>query len=111
MFSNDDWSTADWHVDVIVIRSGGRDAKGNPLPAQEIPRTGVTVAPRSTEDPLDRSDVASSTAVLYDEDTSFRYQSTDRIRVPAGTLMAGEWSVAGRPGEWPMGSEVGLSKA
>ena len=106
-----DWSEPDWHVDVIVIRSGGRDAKGNPLPAQEISREGVTVCPRSTEDPLDRSDVASSTAVLYDEDTAFRYQSTDRIRVPVGALMAGEWAVAGRPGEWPMGSEVGLSKA
>ncbi|WNM72232.1 head-to-tail stopper [Arthrobacter phage Gusanita] len=110
MFSPTDWSTADWHVDVIVLRGGGRDARGNPLPVVEIPRSGVTVGPRSTQDPLDRSDVTSATAVLYDEDTTFRYLPKDRIRVPEGALMAGEWSVEGRPGEWPMGSEVGLTK-
>ncbi|AYN59007.1 head-to-tail stopper [Arthrobacter phage Ryan] len=110
MFSPTDWAAADGRVDVIVLRGGGRDSRGNPLPVQEIPRARVTVGPRSTQDPLDRSDVTSSTAVLYDEDTTFRYLPKDRIRVPEGALMAGEWSVEGRPGEWPMGSEVGLTK-
>ncbi|QYC54930.1 head-to-tail stopper [Arthrobacter phage Popper] len=110
MWSPTDWASADWQVDVVVLRGGGRDTRGNPLPVQEIPRRGVTVCPRSTQDPLDRSDVADSTAVLYDEDTTFHYQPTDRIRVPAGGRMAGDWSVSGLPGEWPMGSEIGLSK-
>ena len=100
-----------WRTDVVVIRSGGRDKKGNPLPAQEIPRPSVLVAPRATAEPVVRSDVTSSTAVLYDDDTSFAYLSTDRIRIPAGARMAGEWSVEGRPGEWPPGTEVGLVRA
>ena len=100
-----------WRADVVVIRSGGRDKKGNPLPSEEFPRTDVLVAPRATSDPVDRSDVTNSTAVLYDGDTTFAYLSTDRIRVPPGARMAGEWSVEGRPSEWPFGSEVGLVRS
>ncbi|MBG6083241.1 hypothetical protein [Zhihengliuella flava] len=97
-----------WKSPVTVLRSGGRDDKGNPLEDQEIPRGRLLVAPRATNDPVDRSDVADVTAVLYDEDTTFRYYSTDRIRIDAPNRMAGTWQVDGRPGEWPAGSEVGL---
>ena len=100
-----------WRADILVVRSGGRDKKGNPLPAQEIPRTGVLVGPRATAEPVDRADVVNATAVLYDGDTAFAYLSTDRIRIPAGARMAGEWSIEGRPGEWPFGTEVGLVRA
>ena len=96
-----------WRVDVTVLRGGGRDAKGNPLPGQEIPVTGCIVAPRATSDPLDRSDVTASTAVLY-RDPGFTFLPADRIKVPAGKRMAGTWAVDGRPGEWPHGWEVGL---
>lgn len=97
-----------WRTDVVVVRSGGRDKRGIPLPSEEFHRPGVLVAPRATSDPVDRSDVTSSTAVLYDTDVSFRYLSTDRVRVPDGARMAGEWMVDGRPGEWPAGTELGL---
>jgi hypothetical protein len=97
-----------WRTDVVVLRGGGRDAKGNPLPEAEIPRPGVLVGARSTAEPLGRSDVTDNKAVLYDGDTTFAYLSTDRVRVPAGSRMAGVWAVDGRPSEWPYGSEVGL---
>lgn len=97
-----------WRTDVVVLRGGGRDAKGNPLPEVQIPRPGVLMGARSTVEPLERSDVTDNKAVLYDGDTAFTYLSTDRVRVPAGSRMAGEWSVDGRPSEWPYGSEVGL---
>lgn len=100
-----------WRTDAVVVRSGGRDKKGNPLPEQEIPRRDVLLGPRATADPVDRSDVVTATAVLYDGDTTFAYLSTDRIRIPDGARMAGVWSVDGRPGEWPYGSEVGLVRA
>lgn len=99
-----------WLVDVVVLRGGGRDAKGNPLPVSEIPVTGCLVAPRATADPVDRSDVTDGKAVLY-RDPGFRFLPSDRIRIPDGSLMAGQWSVDGRPGEWPYGSEVGLVRA
>jgi hypothetical protein len=96
-----------WRTDVVVIRGGGRDAKGNPLPSQEIPVRDCLIAPRATAEPLDRSDVTSSTAVLY-RDPGFTFLPADRVRVPAGARMAGVWAVDGRPGEWPDGVEVGL---
>ncbi|WP_336715338.1 hypothetical protein [Arthrobacter sp. USHLN218] len=99
-----------WRVAVTVIRGGGRDPKGNPLPAYEIPVPNCLVAPRATADPVDRSDVVDGKAVLY-HGGGFTFLSTDRIRVPQGAHMAGEWSVEGRPGEWPYGVEVGLVRA
>jgi len=96
-----------YRTDVTVIRGGGRDAKGNPLPSQEIPLRNCIMAPRATSDPVDRSDVTSSTAVLY-RDPGFTFLPADRIRVPVGARMAGMWSVDGRPAEWPDGWEVGL---
>ncbi|SDK79253.1 hypothetical protein SAMN04487913_103198 [Arthrobacter sp. ok362] len=74
--------------------------------------TNCIIGQRSTADPLDHSDVASSTAVLYrdhdPDDLTFRFLPADRIRVPAGKRMAGTWSVDGRPGDWPLGWEVAL---
>jgi hypothetical protein len=101
---------ASWRVTVTVLRSGGRDAKGNPLPAYEIQVPDCLIGPRATSDPVDRSDVVSGVAVLY-RGVGFTFLSTDRVRVPAGSRMAGEWSVDGSPGEWPFGVEVGLVRA
>ena len=99
-----------WLVTVTVLRGGGRDAKGNPLPTQEIQVSGCLIGSRATADPVDRSDVVDGKAVLY-RGPGFRFLAADRIRVPDGAMMAGEWSVDGRPGEWPFGSEVGLVRA
>jgi hypothetical protein len=101
-----------WLTDVVVLRGGGRDAKGNPLPTSEIVVTGCLVGARATAEPLDRSDVVDSKAVLYrDPDPDFTFLPADRVRVPQGQRMAGTWSVDGRPGEWPLGVEVGLVRA
>lgn len=99
-----------WLTDVTVLRGGGRDAKGNPLPVVELAVTRCLVAPRATADPVDRSDVTDGKAVLY-RGPGFTFLSTDRIRIADGDRMAGVWSVDGRPGEWPHGSEVGLVRA
>ena len=99
-----------WRVTVTVLRSGGRDAKGNPLPAYEIQVPDCLLAPRATSDPVDRSEVVAGVAVLYRGD-GFTFLPTDRVRVPAGARMAGEWSVDGSPSEWPFGVEVGLVRA
>lgn len=67
------------------------------------------IAPRSTVDPVDRSDVIDGKSVLYHEE--FLFLPTDRIEVPVGARMAGTWAVDGRPSEWPFGIEVGLVRA
>ena len=99
-----------WRVTVTVLRNGGRDAKGNPLPGYEIEVPDCMIGPRATADPVDRSDVVDGKAVLY-RGTGFTFLSTDRVRVPAGARMAGEWSVDGQPSEWPYGVELGLVRA
>lgn len=99
----------DWLVDVIVLRGEGKDAKGNPLPVQEITAMDCIIGPRATSDPVGHSEVVDSTAMLYrDLEPGFRFLPKDRIRIPAGARMAGDWMVEGRPGEWPYGWEVAL---
>lgn len=96
-----------WRVDVTVIRGGGRDDRGNPLPVTEIPVSGCLVGPRATSEPVDRTDLVSSDAVLYrDPDPAFTFLSTDRVRTPDGVV----WSVEGSPKVWPMGVEVPLKR-
>jgi hypothetical protein len=101
-----------WRTDVMVLRGGGRDLKGNPLPVTEIPVQDCIVAPRATSEPTDRADLISSTAVLYrDPDPVFKFLPKDRVRVPVTARMAGEWAVDGLPGEWPLGDEVALVRS
>lgn len=101
-----------WRTSVVVQRGGGRDAKGNPLPVQEITVEDCLIAPRGTAEPLDKSDVVDSFAVLYRApQDGLVFLAADRIMVPEGARMAGSWTVQGRPGEWPYGWEVGLERA
>jgi len=97
---------AEWRTDVVVLRGGGRDPKGNPLPVREIPLKDCLIGPRTTGEPTDGSNLTSSEMSIYrDPDPSFRFQPSDRIRVPEGALNAGEWSGDGRPQEFPLGVE------
>lgn len=96
-----------WRVDVTVIRGGGRDDRGDPLPVVELPVAGCLVGPRSTSEPVDRADLVDASAVLYrDPQPSFVFLSTDRVRTPDGV----EWMVDGDPKVWPMGVEVPLRR-
>lgn len=100
---------ADWRTNVVVLRGGGKDNKGNPLPTEEIPLTNCLIGPRNTNESNDFSMVASTEMALYrDPDPDFQFYSTDRIRVAEGSRMAGEWAVDGRPLEYPLGVHVPL---
>lgn len=93
---------ASWRTAGVVLRSGGKDPKGNPLPDVELPLSDVLIAPRATADPLDRSDATTAETVIYHN--TFVFQPTDKIRIPVGARMAGLWRVDGRTEEWPMGT-------
>jgi len=96
-------------TDVVVLRGGGRDKKGNPITPQEIALAACIVAPGSSFEGDNRSAAATSRAALYrDIDPAFSFQPKDRVRIPQGTRMAGEWALDGLPEEWPMGVEVAL---
>ena len=101
-----------WRTSVTVLRGGGRDAKGNPQPPTEIPVDGCLFADKTTAEQMGFSDVVDADAAIYrDPDAGFRFESTDRVRIPDGARGAGVWSVDGRVQEWPLGVVVPLRKA
>lgn len=96
-----------WRTSVTVLRAGGRDPKGNPLPAVEIPLADCLIGPRTTTEPVTGTSLTSSDMSIYrDPDPNFKFQTADRIIVPVGALNAGEWSVDGRSKEFPLGVET-----
>lgn len=102
---------AAWKCTVTVEQSGGKDERNNPRPSTTFTWPEVLVAPRSTSDPLDYSDLVENRTVLYGEPpVGHTLTSTDVIIIPEGSRMAGRWVVRGRPAEWPYGLEVTLDR-
>ena len=100
-----------WKTDVTVKRSGGRDAKGDPTPGTEHAVSDVLVVPSESTEPIsDRAEDPSTSAVAYGP-VGADVQSTDRIVVPDGHLMAGTYEVVGRPAFYPLGTVIGLKEA
>ncbi|MGM7776133.1 hypothetical protein ACSVHC_08960 [Arthrobacter sp. KNU-44] len=96
-----------WRTDVVVLRGGGRDAKGNPLPVQELPATGCLIGDQHSADGVGFTDVVDHDAVLF-RDPGFEFHATDRIRTPNTSLMPGNWQIVGRPFTYPLGTVVRL---
>ena len=96
----------DWLTDVVVLRGGGRDPRGNPLPVEEIPVSDCLIGPRATSEGEQFMVTSTDMALYRDPDPEFSFRSSDRIRVPEGQRMAGEWAVDGRPLEYPLGVHV-----
>ncbi len=100
---------ADWLCEVTVHRSGGYDANGDPVPAQDHNVSDCLVGRRGTSEPQDRTELTDTTAVLYGP-AGMDVISTDTITVPAPHGMAGEYTIDGDPGFWPLGTEVPLRR-
>lgn len=96
----------DW-MTTVLIRRGGRDEDGNPLPTTDHPVPGCMVGPRATRDPVDRSDVTETFVTLYGP-PRMDVRSTDVLVVPDDHPMRGKYQVNGDPGYWPSGTEVPL---
>lgn len=99
---------ASWRFTAIVVRSGGRDPKGNPLPETEHPLPDCMMDPGTTTEPIDRSDVPTTTAWLHCLPGA-DVVSTDRIVVPEGMFWsAGTYAVDGDPKRTPLGTSIPL---
>lgn len=65
---------------------------------------------RSTDDPVDRTDLTENTAVLYHDDPSADIRDGDLIEVPVGAWPSGRFQIDGTVKPWPMGLEVPLRR-
>ncbi|HEY1176483.1 MAG TPA: hypothetical protein VGF17_10020 [Phytomonospora sp.] len=100
-----------WKVDVTVKRSGGRDAKGDPIPGSTHTSPDWLISPSESTEPIaDRAEDPSTSAVGYGPARA-DVKSTDRVVVPAGHWMAGTYEVVGDPAFYPLGTVVGLRRA
>jgi hypothetical protein len=95
-----------------VLRGGGRDSRGNPKPETVLHSGRVLIGWRSTAEPVDRSEVTSDQAVLYDMGRDFEWHGDDRVKIPNDYPgPRGTWQVDGQPKPWPLGWEVPLRRA
>jgi len=100
----------EWLTDVTVVRSGGSDPKGNPLPATEHEIGPCLVSTdASTEDVSSRSDAPETTAYLFTP-PGVKVLSTDRLRIPPGLWPSGDFQVSGEPSPTPLGVRVPLQR-
>ena len=98
-----------WRCDLVVSRSGGRNADGDPVPASTHTIPDCVVGRRETSNPVDRDESAKTTAVAYSGPAA-DITNTDTVTVPAGHWMAGSYVVDGDPGFWPLGTEIPLRR-
>lgn len=101
---------AEWLTSATVLRGGGKDRNGDPLPAQEIPVDGCLAGWGVTTELTDRTDRTTAQATLYRRRDDFEWQSTDLIRFPEGAALTGTWAVDGEPKIWPTDVEIGLTR-
>lgn len=101
----------DWRTEVTVIRTGGHDSYGDPLPAQEIQVTDCLIGQWAGGATGNASNVTEADVTLFrDPDPQFQFHSTDQIRIPDNARMAGLWSIVGHPIETPLGTEVKIKE-
>lgn len=105
----------EWRVGVTVARPPDRDRHGDPVPGTGSTHTvadadGAPIcllAPRSTTDPVDRSDLITTNAVLY-APVIADIRRGDELTITGHPLHAGRWRVDGAPQPWPLGLEIAV---
>lgn len=83
-------------VTVELIRTGGRDPRGNPLPSQPPVTIQAIVIPGDTSEPTDLDDSTVTKAELL-VDGDLLVTSTDQFRFTLPAALAGMWGVDGDP--------------
>lgn len=99
-----------WKTEVTVHRGGGHDRKGNPLPTTDHQVVECMIGWRSTDDPVDRSDLVTDKPVLYADDPMADFQTGDQVTIPVGPWPSGDFWLDGSPKRWPLGCEVPLAR-
>lgn len=82
-------------VTVTILHTGGRNADGDPIPAEEISDVPALLIPGTTSEPLGHADATTTEATMF-VDGARTVRNTDRVRVET-TALAGVWNVAGDP--------------
>src|SRR5690625_7796417 len=66
----------DWLTDVIVLRGGGHDPRGNPLPTEEIPLADCLIVPRATSERDHFIVPRTDTSIYRDAEPSSAFRSS-----------------------------------
>lgn len=100
---------------MTVLRSGGRDEHGDPLPGTEHVIDKVVVAPRAATEISDRGETIVVGLQVFPPFGS-DIRATDRVRIDVPPW-AGTFDVVGEPGNWQSpftgrkaGMEVALTR-
>lgn len=102
----------EWLTSVVQRRGGGRDSRGNPKTETERSVGPVAVGWRTSSDPVDRAELTTDSAVLYDQSGTTDWEGSDRVVIPADYPgPTGTWQVEGQPKRWPLGYECALRRA
>lgn len=101
----------EWYVHPILTTADRTDPKGRRIPGESRQLPPALMAPAQSVDPEgDRSAVLDTLAALYFHQLRVEATAGDRITIPAGEFMAGEWTVSGRPAQWPQGTTINLER-
>ncbi|QCP08234.1 hypothetical protein FDF08_09765 [Micrococcus luteus] len=98
----------DDYVAIAVYSGGGRDRFGEPLPESRVEIPECLIAPRSTTEPQERSDLDGSRGVIYVQ-SEHTFHGSDRVEVLTGSHR-GLWEVDGVPTLWPDGWEIPIRR-
>lgn len=85
-----------WKATATLHRSGGKDPRGNPLPATDVDLGTVVIVPGDSSEPVDRDQSAVTTAQLITRVDGPAIASTDRVTI-TGSPLAGTYQVVGDP--------------
>ena len=100
----------EWRVTVTVVRGGGVDRFGKPVPRSEHTVSNCLIGEATTEEVEAFSEVASLDAVLS-APVMADFRSTDAVNSPKSAWApARKWRVSGHPRFTPLGTKVPLSK-
>lgn len=85
-----------WPVTITIHHTPGRDARGTPRPAVDVPDVPAVLVPSTTNDPTDWSEDPEARADLFlPGDTTLA--STDRITIQDPGILPARWQIDGIP--------------
>lgn len=88
-------------MNVTVLRPGGRDRHGDPIPGTSFTVVGCVISPRRASGPAEDNDLGETVIVGYTLYAPYAadIRATDQVQI-TDPGFAGTFDVVGEPGSW-----------